>query len=494
MNYKNYVNGQWQDAKSGKIFPVENPFNQEIIAHVPDSNKDDIDEAVSAAKIAYTDWRVMSAGERRDLMRELAIKSRENAEVLAKTISMEMGKPFSEALDEIDTISDFLEYYGELARDEIGRIVAPVEKNTMSLVRYESVGVIGCIIPWNYPLALMGWKLAPALAAGNTVVMKPSEVTPLSILHWCKVIDSILPPGVINVVTGYGQSAGEPIVMNPDVPVITFTGSVATGKKIANLAAKNLKKVSLELGGKDPMIICDDADIEIAAQGASWGGFVNAGQVCTSIERVYVFESVIDQFTEAIIEEAKKIVLGDPMAADTDIGPMASKLQQEKAIQKVEQAVKDGARLLTGGNVPKEFGKGYFYQPTVLDKIKPGMDIVTEEAFSPVLPIQKVASMQEAIHQSNNSIYGLGCSIFTNDIDRALTAADDIKSGTVCINSPLMENIAAPFGGMKQSGIGREHGKEALDEFREATHIFIDYKQESKDWWFVKKDEQQSKS
>ncbi len=397
---------------------------------------------------------------------------------------MEMGKPFPEALDEIDTVADFLEYYGELARDEVGRIVAPVDRNTMSLVRYESIGVIGCIIPWNYPLALMGWKLAPALAAGNTVVMKPSEITPLSILHWCNVVDSVLPDGVINVITGFGQSAGEPIVKHPDVPVVTFTGSVATGKKIAKFAAENLKKVSLELGGKDPMIICDDADIEIAAQGASWGGFVNAGQVCTSIERVYVFENVMDQFTEAIIEEAKKVVLGDPMKEDTHIGPMASKLQQEKAIEKVNQAIKDGARLLAGGSVPENLDRGYFYQPTVLDNIEPNMEIITEEAFSPVLPIQKVSSIEEAIQWSNDSVYGLGCSIFTNDIDRALTAADDIKSGTVCINSPLMENIAAPFGGMKQSGIGREHGKEALDEFREAKHIFIDYKQESKDWWF----------
>ena len=484
MDYKNYINGKWVEAKSGKTFPVENPFNQEIISHVPDSDNHDVNEAVSAANTAYSDWHKMSASERRDLMKELANKSRENANELAKTISMEMGKPFPEALDEIDTVADFLEYYGELARDEVGRIVAPVERNTMSLVRYESIGVIGCIIPWNYPLALMGWKLAPALAAGNTVVMKPSEITPLSILHWCNVVDSVLPDGVINVITGFGQSAGEPIVNHPDVPVVTFTGSVATGKKIAKFAAENLKKVSLELGGKDPMIICDDADIEIAAQGASWGGFVNAGQVCTSIERVYVFENVMDQFTEAIIEEAKKVVLGDPMKEDTHIGPMASKLQQEKAIEKVNQAIKDGARLLAGGSVPENLDRGYFYQPTVLDNIEPNMEIITEEAFSPVLPIQKVSSIEEAIQWSNDSVYGLGCSIFTNDIDRALTAADDIKSGTVCINSPLMENIAAPFGGMKQSGIGREHGKEALDEFREAKHIFIDYKQESKDWWF----------
>ena len=245
MDYKNYINGKWVEAKSGKTFPVENPFNQEIISHVPDSDNHDVNEAVSAANTAYSDWHKMSASERRDLMKELANKSRENANELAKTISMEMGKPFPEALDEIDTVADFLEYYGELARDEVGRIVAPVDRNTMSLVRYESIGVIGCIIPWNYPLALMGWKLAPALAAGNTVVMKPSEITPLSILHWCNVVDSVLPDGVINVITGFGQSAGEPIVNHPDVPVVTFTGSVATGKKIAKFAAENLKKVSL---------------------------------------------------------------------------------------------------------------------------------------------------------------------------------------------------------------------------------------------------------
>ena len=242
-----------------------------------------MNNAVDAAREAFEDWRKLTAGERRDYMRSMAVKSRDHADELAKTISAEMGKPFNEALSEIEDIAEYLEYYSELARDQVGRIVAPVDKNSMSLVRYEPYGVVGCIIPWNYPLSLMGWKLAPALATGITIVMKRCEVTSLSILHWIEVAGGNMPPGVMNVITGYGQEAGEALVKHPDVPIITFTGSVRTGKRIARLASDNLKKVSLELGGKDPVIVCDDADVEVAAKGTSWGGFVNAGQVLSLI-------------------------------------------------------------------------------------------------------------------------------------------------------------------------------------------------------------------
>ena len=417
-------------------------------------------------------------------MRTLANKSRDHAEEIAKTISSEMGKPFAEAISELEEVADYLEYYSELARDHAGRIVAPVDQNTMSLVRFEPYGVVGCIIPWNYPMSLMGWKLAPALAAGNTIIMKPSEVSSLSILHWIELVGSDIPPGVINVVTGLGSEAGEALVKHPDVPIITFTGSVGTGKRIAQLAADNLKKTSLELGGKDPMIICDDADIEVAAKGAAWGGFVNAGQVCTSVERVYVFDNIADKFTEALIEETKKVKLGDPFAEGTDVGPMSSKVQFSNTINKVNLAKKEGARVLTGGKKMAQFEKGYFYEPTIIDQVTPNMEIILEEAFSPVIPIQKVKSIEEAVTMANATKYGLGCTIFTRDIERALTAADKIQAGTFCINSPLMENMAAPFGGMKQSGIGREHGIEGLDEFRQAKHIFIDYDHSHKEWWY----------
>ena len=483
MNYKNYINNQWCDAESGGTFDVINPYTEKVIAQVPASDEKDVEKAVVAAQNAFQDWGKMTPGRRRDFLKDLAKVSLANAEELAKTISLEMGKPYKDALTEIDDLAEYLEYYSELARDQVGKIVAPVEKKSMSLVKYEPYGVVGCIIPWNYPLSLMGWKLAPALAAGNTIIMKPSEITSLSILRWVEAVSEIMPPGVMNVITGYGSEAGEAIVKHPQVPIITFTGSVKTGKRIAKVASDNLKKVSLELGGKDPVIVCDDADIAIAAKGTSWGGFVNSGQVCTSVERVYVYNNIANKFTEALIEEAKKIRLGDPMDENTDLGPMASKTQLRNTIEKVDLAKKQGANILVGGKQPA-LDTGYFYMPTIFDQIKSDMDIVTEESFSPVIPVQKVESLDEAIKMSNATKYGLGCTIFTRDIERAMNAADKIKSGTVCINNPLMENIAAPFGGMKQSGVGREHGVEALDEFREAKHIYIDYNSSNKSWWF----------
>ena len=484
MNYKNYINNEWLDSDTGKTFEVINPYTEKVIAEVPASGKSDVNKAAEAAQSAFKIWGTMTAGSRREYLQELARTSLDHADLLAKTISTEMGKPLKDAMTELEDLSEYLQYYSELARDQVGRIVSPVEKKSMSLIRYEPYGVVGCIIPWNYPLSLMGWKLAPALAAGNTIIMKPSEITSLSLLHWAEIVSDIMPPGVLNIITGYGAEAGEEIVKHPSIPIITFTGSVKTGKRIARLAADNLKKVSLELGGKDPVIICDDADISVAAQGTSWGGFVNSGQVCTSIERVYVYNSVADKFTEALVEEAKKVKLGDPMDENTNVGPMASKAQLKNTIEKVALAKKEGARLLTGGERPVKPARGYFFSPTVFDRVTPDMEIVTEESFSPVIPIQKIDSLEEAVRMANSTKYGLGCTIFTKDIERALTAADKIKSGTVCINNPLMENIAAPFGGMKQSGIGREHGIEALEEFREAKHIYIDYNHTKKSWWF----------
>ena len=468
MNYKNFINNEWFDSDSGNTFEVVNPFTEKVIANVPASGKSDIDKAVRAAQVAFKGWSTMTAGDRRDYLQALAQKSMDHADSLAKIISIEMGKPLKDAMTEIEDLSEYLQYYSELARDQVGRIVSPTEKKSMSLIRYEPYGVVGCILPWNYPLSLMGWKLAPALAAGNTIIMKPSEITSTSLLHWAEIVGDIMPPGVLNVITGYGAEAGEEIVKHPSIPVITFTGSVKTGKRIAMHAAENLKKVSLELGGKDPAIICDDADIDVAA----------------SIERVYVFSNVADRFTESLVEESKKVKLGDPMDADTDLGPMASKAQLKNTLEKVALAKEEGARLLTGGHRPQEFDRGYFFSPTIFDRVRPDMEIVTEESFSPVIPVQKVDSLDEAIQMSNATKYGLGCTIFTKDIERAMNAADKIKSGTVCINSPLMENIAAPFGGMKQSGIGREHGIDALDEFREAKHIYIDYEHNKKSWWF----------
>jgi len=483
MITKNYINNEWVDAGDGKIFSVENPFTEETIAQVPKSSIRDVDRAVKAAKNAWKNWKILGSLEMRDLLREVAVKSRHHDREIAEIITAESGKPLIECLDEIEWIASIFEYYSEIGRDQRGRVVAPVTPRSMSMVVKESYGVVGCIVPWNYPLLLMAWKVAPALAAGNTVVVKPSEITPLSIMIWLEKCCDHLPNGIINMIAGSGE-VGAALVEHPDTRVIAFTGSVETGKKIASMAATQLKKTSLELGGNDPIIICDDVDIQIAAKGTTWGGLLNAGQVCTSLERVYVMETIADDFIDAVVEEAKKVRLGDPMNGKTDMGPMVSQLQLQKSIAKVKNAKIEGARLLCGGDRPDQFDKGYFFQPTVFDNIDSQMEMMNVETFGPIIPIQKIKTLEEAIELANNSVYGLGCNIYTNDMEKALTAADDIKAGSFWINDPLTDNEAAPFGGMKMSGGGRELGIEGLDEFREPKHILIDYQIRKKDYWF----------
>ena len=278
MQNKNYINNKWIDASNGRTFDVENPYTEEIIAQVPKSTREDIDKAVLAAKSAWIDWKIMGSLDMRDFLREVAVRSRVHDREIAEIITNESGKPLIECLDEIEWIASIFEYYSEIGRDQRGRVVAPVTPRSMSMVVKEAYGVVGCIVPWNYPLLLMAWKVAPALAAGNTVVVKPSEVTPLSIMRWLEVACDHLPKGILNMVTGFGDT-GAALVEHPDTRVIAFTGSVETGKKIATMAATQLKKTSLELGGNDPIIICDDVDVGIAAKGTAWGGFLNAGQV-----------------------------------------------------------------------------------------------------------------------------------------------------------------------------------------------------------------------
>ena len=483
MINKNYINNKWVNSIDGDLFEVENPFTEKVITKVPYSKEKDVDNAVNSAKLAWKNWKSIGSLDMRDLLREVAVKSRINNREIAEIIVAESGKPLIECLDEVEWISSIFEYYSEIGRDQKGRVVAPVTSRSISMVIKESYGVVGCIVPWNYPLLLMAWKVAPALASGNTVVIKPSEYTPLSIMRWLQVACDHLPTGIINMITGDGVT-GSYLVEHLDTRVIAFTGSVDTGKKIAMMAAKQLKKTSLELGGNDPIIICDDVDLEIAARGTTWGGLLNAGQVCTSLERVFVMNNIADDFIEAVVEEAKKVRLGDPMNGKTDMGPMSSQEALKKVENKVQRAKAEGARLLIGGSRPKEFENGYFYSPTVFDKIDSNMEMMNIETFGPVIPIQKVNNLTEAINLANDSKYGLGCNIYTNDMEKALTAAEDIKAGSFWINDPLTDNEAAPFGGMKMSGGGRELGIEGLDEFREPKHILIDYKIRDKDYWF----------
>jgi betaine-aldehyde dehydrogenase len=347
----------------------------------------------------------------------------------------------------------------------------------------EPLGVVGCIVPWNYPLLLLAWKAAPALAAGNTIVAKPSELTPLSTLALADCFEHF-PAGVVNLLAGAGE-IGEAIVGDERVDCIAFTGSVETGKRIAQRCAERIARVNLELGGKDPFIVCPDVAgaIDVAAKGGAWAAFLNAGQVCTSAERFYVLEPVFDDYLQAFVDYTDSLVVGDPLDPGTDIGPMVSAHQRDKVAAQVDSAVAAGAKVVTGGSNGSN-GSGYFYAPTVVTGAPAETDLLREETFGPVAPLVPVKSLDEAIELANGTRFGLGCNVYTKDLDTILRCMREIKAGTVWFNDPLTDNDAGPFGGMKQSGLGRELGQEGLEAFQETKHVHLETKIAAKDWWY----------
>ena len=370
------------------------------------------------------------------------------------------------------------------ARSEIGRVIPPIEASQFAVVVKEPHGVVGCIVPWNFPLLLLTWKLAPALAAGNTAVCKPSEVTPLSTLALAEIFED-LPDGTVNLVAGAGE-IGAGISAHPGIDCVAFTGSVATGQKVGVACATRNARANLEMGGKDPFIVCSDIGdegVQIAAKGGAWAAYLNAGQVCTSSERFYVMEDVYDDYVAAFVEFTKSLVIGDPLDPKTDIGPMVSAVQRGKAVAQVEAAVAAGAELLTGGGNAGQ-AKGHYLEPCVLTGVPEDSDLMTEETFGPVAPIVPVKTLEEAIEKANGLDFGLGANIYTRDLNTAITCLKRVRAGSVWINDPLTDNDAGPFGGFKNSGIGRELGTEGLDAFREAKHIHMDSVIEAKDWWY----------
>jgi betaine-aldehyde dehydrogenase len=342
---------------------------------------------------------------------------------------------------------------------------------------------VAAIVPFNYPLLLMSWKVAPALAAGNTVIIKPAEETPLATLKLAQAFE-VLPPGVVGIVTGTGEEAGEALVRHPHVDLVAFTGSTTTGKHIMRLAADTLKKVNLETSGIDPFIVCDDVDLDIAARAAVWARYLNAGQVCTSAKRFYVVDSIADAFVSRFVALAGEVKVGDPRRPETDMGPVISREALGRVKQSVEKATREGARLAAGGGRPAGLERGHFLEPTVLDRVRHGSSATTEEVFGPVAAIVRVRDVDEAIALANDSDYGLGANIYTNNLRHVMKAMEEIKAGTFWVNDPLTDNEAGPFGGMRQSGIGRELGEEGLEAFREPKHVHIDYIQERKNYWF----------
>ncbi|MEW6367539.1 MAG: aldehyde dehydrogenase family protein [Acidobacteriota bacterium] len=478
-----WIVGEERQAVSGETFRVVNPATEEILGTVPRAGAADVRLACDAAAAAFDDWRFVPGIEKAALLHGSARWMRDHHEELATLLTKEGGKPLCENRDEIEWVAAVFDYYAEVGRDCVGRVIAPTQRDQFNMVVKEPYGVVACIVPWNYPLLLLAWKMAPALAAGNTLVIKPSELTPLSTLLLMRAFDGYR-PGVVNVVTGYGKEAGEALVSDERVRVIAFTGSVATGKRIAALAADGLKKTNLELGGNDPFIICDDVDLDVAARGAAWAAFLNMGQVCTSAERIYIFRSVHDAFLDKLVDFTRRLRLGNPLDAGVDLGPMISDEQRQKVERKIAQAASMGARCLTGGERPAERPKGFFLEPAVVDRVDHRMELMREEVFGPVAPVMAVDGIDEAIRLANDSRYGLGANIYTNNFEHAMRAMQEIKAGTFWINDPLTDNDAGPFGGMRQSGIGRELGVEGIEEFRETKHVHMDYKVGPKPYWF----------
>jgi betaine-aldehyde dehydrogenase len=478
-----FIGGKFVESASGQTFPVTNPATEEIIDHAARGNSEDANRAVEAAYRAFAEWKNTPGLERAERMHEFARRLREKNREIAELLTREGGKPLIENLDEIEWVAACFDYYAEIGRDHKGKVLGPVAHHQLNFTVKEPYGVVVTIVPWNYPLLLMSWKVAAALAAGNTVIIKPSEFTPLSTLALSEMFESF-PPGVVNIIAGYGQEAGEPLVKHPKVSKIAFTGGIDTGRKIAVWAAENLKKVSLELSGNDPLIVCDDVDLDVAVRGAAWACYLNMGQVCTSAERIYVFENVADKFIQKFVDFTRSLRIGNPMGPDVDLGPMVNADQRKKVEEKLERAKKAGAQVLTGGKRPAGFSKGFFLEPSVITGVNHDMEIMKTETFGPVAPIMPVKNIEEAVRLADDSDFGLGASIYTNNLEYAMYAMENIHAGTFWINDPLTDNDAGPFGGMRLSGQNRELGMEGLDNFRDVKHVHLDYKIEPKAYWY----------
>jgi betaine-aldehyde dehydrogenase len=479
-----FINGKFTQGKSREVIDVHNPATEEVLDSVPRGTPEDIEDAVQAARSAFDAWRKTGANERARLLHEVADKIQAHMTEIVRLLTLEEGKPVSENEEELDWVANTFNYYAELGRHERGRVLYPGESSQFNFILKEPYGVVGCIVPWNYPLLLLAWKVAPALAAGNTVVIKPSEMTPLTALYLAEHCFDGLPAAVVNVVTGYGAETGEPLVRHPNVPVIAFTGSLATGQRIASHAAPMMKKLHLELGGKDATVIAEDADPEIAAKAVAYAALINAGQVCTSTERVYLPKSKGKRFTEAIVEHVRSLRLGPGIEPTTDIGPMIGDAYRAKTEKHVEDARARGAKILTGGQKPEHISKGWFYEPTVLVGVDHTMLIMREETFGPAIPLMEYTSFDEAIRLTNDCQYGLGAVLLSNDPKKIKQFFDDVKAGTIWINDPLTDHYAGPFGGMKYSGGARELGEEGLEEFRETKHVHWDFNLEDKSYWY----------
>lgn len=472
-----FINNEWRPASSGKTMDVINPATEEVCATVPSADVDDLNAAVDAARAALNGpWGKMSARERGRLVRKLGERLLERVDEFARLETLHNGKPIMESRHiEIPLAAECFEYYGGWADKVMGETI-PVKGNYLNYTLREPLGVCAAIVPWNFPLLIAVWKIAPALATGNTIIVKPASQTPLTALALGEVALEVgLPPGVFNVLTGPGAKLGQAIVEHPGIDKIAFTGDTSTGKNIMRGSAETLKKITLELGGKSPNIVLPDADIDAAVRGATIGIFYGKGEVCAAGSRLLVDRSIKDEFIDKLAARTKKMVAGDPMDPKTRFGALSSKKQLETVMRYVESAKNEGATLVAGGErTDIGTGKGYFYKPTVFADVKPEMTIAREEIFGPVLATIEYADLDEAIAHANDTPYGLAAGVWTKDIKKAHYVASRLKAGTVWINTYNVYDTASPFGGYKQSGFGREMSAHALEHYTQVKSVWVD--------------------
>ncbi len=479
--YKLYIDGKFVDSGSGRSETTRSPFDDTPVAKFAVASAGDIDTAVRAARRAFDSgvWRGLSGEVRAGYMKKVSEKINEKAAELVELEVLDSGSTLKKAKDDIALSARAFNVFSKLAAFENERELTEISKPgfAKNILRYEPIGVVAAIIPWNFPLKMAAWKLGPALAAGCTVVLKPSELTPVTAMELAGIIDEVgFPPGVVNILPGYGPDAGEALVKHPGVDKIAFTGSTAVGKKIMQLASNDLKRVTLECGGKSANIVLEDADMDTAIDGSIYGMFYHSGQCCEAATRLLVHQKIYEAFVERLVEKAKRMKVGNPLDAGTDIGPLISRKQAEKVLGYIENGRKDKFKIVLGGNVPPTEGltKGHFVEPTIFVDVDNRSKIAQEEIFGPVLVVGKFSTDDEAVEIANDVVYGLAAGVWSRDPQRARRIANGLKAGTVWINEWHLLNERAPFGGYKQSGIGREFGRIGVEEYMEIKHIHID--------------------